>query len=250
MATIKTSFILHKDILAVAIDQLSSDDQLGKLFRAICKYNNGEEYKTGDINVDIVMSFFVKQFEVDEDKYIEKCKKNRENIKKRWSNTNVNDRIRPNDPNTNHTYNDNSIDSISTDIESNTDQSNSSPKEKAEKESPLTTAKVGDIIEVKGCKVVKRSQGKIFKIPDIGEIDSYIREKGYHFSAQSFYDYYSSSSPHPWCKANGEPVSSWKQCCSTFESVFLQQEDRRSINNHSPSTEAHADINSRQYEQF
>lgn len=248
----KDSFILHDKLLDVAFKQLKTDEQLGQLLRAVYSQHKGIDYTPTDPFVSLVLDFFVSQMGIDKERYDAICKKRKEAINKRWSkknttDTNVSSTIQTD---TNVSYNDNSIDSISTDIESNTDQSNSSPKEKAEKESPLTTAKVGDIIEVKGCKVVKRSQGKIFKIPDIGEIDSYIREKGYHFSAQGFYDYYSSSSPHPWCKANGEPVSSWKQCCSTFESVFLRQEGRRSINNHSPSTEAHADINSRQYEQF
>lgn len=53
------------------------------------------------------------------------------------------------------------------------------------------------------------------KHPTLEEVRDHIKAKGYHFSADEFYNYYSSAN---WHKANGQPVRSWKQCCVTWES--------------------------------
>ena len=49
--------------------------------------------------------------------------------------------------------------------------------------------------------------------PTIEEIKAYIEEKNYSFTAEEFYEYYASQK---WKKANGQPVSDWKLCCSTW----------------------------------
>lgn len=46
------------------------------------------------------------------------------------------------------------------------------------------------------------------------EVTDYVREKGYHFDPQHFFDYYEASG---WHFANGKPVKSWRQCCVTWE---------------------------------
>lgn len=53
------------------------------------------------------------------------------------------------------------------------------------------------------------------KHPTLEEVRDHIKAKGYHFSADEFYNYYSSAN---WHKANGQPVRNWKQCCVTWES--------------------------------
>ena len=50
--------------------------------------------------------------------------------------------------------------------------------------------------------------------PTIEEVRSYVRERGYHFDPQHFFDYYSASG---WRMQSGKPVKSWKQCCVTWE---------------------------------
>lgn len=50
--------------------------------------------------------------------------------------------------------------------------------------------------------------------PTIEEVKAYVREKGYHFDPQQFFDYYEASD---WHFRNGKPVRSWKQCCVTWE---------------------------------
>lgn len=60
----------------------------------------------------------------------------------------------------------------------------------------------------------KPRKQKPFVPPTIDEVQAYVKEKGYHFAAKSFFDYYSASD---WHFANGKPVKSWKQCCVTWE---------------------------------
>lgn len=61
----------------------------------------------------------------------------------------------------------------------------------------------------------KRRKSKPFVPPTLEEVQAYVDEKGYHFSAQAFMDYYESSK---WHFKNGKPVKNWKQCCVTWES--------------------------------
>lgn len=61
----------------------------------------------------------------------------------------------------------------------------------------------------------KQRKSKPFVPPTLEEVQSYVAEKHYHFSAKAFMDYYEASN---WHFANGKPVKSWKQCCVTWES--------------------------------
>lgn len=51
--------------------------------------------------------------------------------------------------------------------------------------------------------------------PTREEVRAHVKEKGYHFNADEFFDYYASAN---WHKADGKPVRNWKQCCVTWES--------------------------------
>lgn len=66
----RKSFVLHKDSLDV-LDELT-DEQAGKLFRAIKAYQRGEELELDHIT-KIVFSSFKNQFERDEAKYQKTC---------------------------------------------------------------------------------------------------------------------------------------------------------------------------------
>lgn len=61
----------------------------------------------------------------------------------------------------------------------------------------------------------KPRKAKPFVPPTLEEVEAYCKEKGYTFSAQSFFDYYASSN---WHFSNGKPVKNWKQCCVTWNS--------------------------------
>ena len=75
----KESFIIYKSFWK-PISRLS-DEQLGRLFRAICLYQTGE---TPDVADDIVIAyeFFVNQFNIDERKYEEYIEAQRASGKK------------------------------------------------------------------------------------------------------------------------------------------------------------------------
>ena len=81
--TNRKSFIIHTDSLDI-LDQLT-DEQAGKLFKAISCYQ-----KTGEINqvdqlVKIAITPFINQFKRDEEKYLNIVERNKTNISKRWS---------------------------------------------------------------------------------------------------------------------------------------------------------------------
>ena len=53
-----------------------------------------------------------------------------------------------------------------------------------------------------------------FTPPTVEQVAEYVKEKGYHFDPEHFHDYYSASN---WHLQGGKKISSWKQCCSTWE---------------------------------
>lgn len=57
---------------------------------------------------------------------------------------------------------------------------------------------------------------KIFTPPTIQEVEAFIKEKGYNFSARSFIDYYEADNWHYGTGANRKKVSNWKRCCITW----------------------------------
>lgn len=53
-----------------------------------------------------------------------------------------------------------------------------------------------------------------FKPPTREQVRAYVREKGYHFDPDHFFDYYDASD---WHLQGGKRVTRWKQCCVTWE---------------------------------
>ena len=53
-----------------------------------------------------------------------------------------------------------------------------------------------------------------FVKPTIEQIEAYIKEKGYHFDAEHFWNYYESKG---W-KVGNSPMKNWKAACATWES--------------------------------
>ena len=107
------SFVLHNSYYDPISDL--SDEELGKLFRAIFVYQI-DGIDTADNSIKMAFRFFKNQMDLDRKKYEDKCAKNKENVNKRWnskntkendgnqSQTNEYDRMQSD---TNHTYNDN-----------------------------------------------------------------------------------------------------------------------------------------------
>ena len=82
----KKSFILYADYIK-HIERLS-DDEAGKLFKAIFCYVNNGRLPDLDGMAAMAFSFISNQLDNDLQKYEETCKKRSENIKKRWDKVN------------------------------------------------------------------------------------------------------------------------------------------------------------------
>ena len=72
----KKSFVLHKDSLFI-LDELS-DEQAGRLFKAIKSYHEGNDFKL-EFALHLAFLSFKNQFERDQEKYDQICERNRSN---------------------------------------------------------------------------------------------------------------------------------------------------------------------------
>lgn len=61
----------------------------------------------------------------------------------------------------------------------------------------------------------KEKKDKGFVPPTLDEVAAYIKEKGFHFNAKEFIDYYEADDWHYGKKR--QKVSNWKRCCITWE---------------------------------
>lgn len=125
----KKAFILYNDYIK-HIGKLS-DEEAGKLFKAIFDYVNEGKLPDLDGMAAMAFSFIANQLDTDLQKYEETCKKRSENIKKRWEKANASQKAAENTSDTKDTneYNcifcntndtDNDID-IGIDIENDID---------------------------------------------------------------------------------------------------------------------------------
>lgn len=83
ITTNKKSFIIHNDSLDI-LDELT-DEQAGKLFKAISCYQKTGQISQDDQLVKIAIVPFINQFKRDEEKYLNIVERNKINISKRWS---------------------------------------------------------------------------------------------------------------------------------------------------------------------
>lgn len=75
-------------------------------------------------------------------------------------------------------------------------------------------------IEIDKEKDIEKSKSKnIFTPPTIEDVQGYIKEKGYHFSAEEFVAFYESNG---W-KVGKNPMKSWKAACVTWESNYKKK---------------------------
>ena len=90
----KKIFTLYTDLIKIANGsndhdveiEAMTDEELGKLFRWILEYVN--DYKPSvPKEIKYQVAFIKKQLDADLEKYKEKCKKNSDNVKKRWNTT-------------------------------------------------------------------------------------------------------------------------------------------------------------------
>lgn len=67
---------------------------------------------------------------------------------------------------------------------------------------------------------------KKFKKPTLEELQAYINEKGYHFNAENFINYYDSVG---W-KIGKSPMKDWKAACRTWESKYKNDNNGKCYN--------------------
>ena len=109
----KDGFILYKSFYG-PISTLT-DDQLGRLFRAIFKWQIDGTAQT-ETDIQMAFLFIVNQFRIDNNKYQERCDTNRKNIQSRWERekkcSNEYGRIQSKHANSKHSDNDNEKDDV------------------------------------------------------------------------------------------------------------------------------------------
>ena len=75
---------------------------------------------------------------------------------------------------------------------------------------------------------------KTFKKPSLEEVISYVKEKGYHFDAQSFYEYYEADDWHYNHNGCRQKIKNWKRCCVTWENNWRQSHSQKNENEPEP----------------
>ena len=73
--------------------------------------------------------------------------------------------------------------------------------------------------EKEDTKVSLEKKNKRFVKPTIEEIDAYVKEKGYHIDAESFFNFYESKG---WVVGKS-PMKNWKSACGTWEKTWKEQ---------------------------
>lgn len=69
---------------------------------------------------------------------------------------------------------------------------------------------------------------KRFNKPSLQDVQEYINDKGYHFSAEDFINHYEAVG---W-KVGKSPMKDWKACCRTWESNYLKNpKNKKAIEN-------------------
>ena len=187
-----------------------SDEQAGQLLKAFYDYNNGNEVKLNGLMISIFKQFKV-IFDENEQRYQEKCEKNKKNIEEYWKkkkeeeNTNEYERKRMN---TNININKN----INTNINTNESKyklntNNNININKSERDQSFTPT----------------------ASPTLTEIYNYactldINDKDY---CEKFYNHYESIG---WVNGTGREIKNWKLIFNNWLKKDNKQNDRREIN--------------------
>lgn len=173
----KKGFIVYYDILEQLEDM--TDEQVGKIFRAMLRYEKFAELPIFEGELKVAFKFIKTTLDIEQQKYKDKCAKNKESIEKRWSKGDT-DEYECIEAYTNNTDIDTHID---TDTETNTDKKNIKKK-------------------------------KVFIPPTFQEVKEYAVERNRLDLAQKYFDYFSAGN---WIDSKGNKVKNWKQKFITWE---------------------------------
>ena len=220
MATKKGFLLLNNQI---EIIETLTDEQAGQLLKAFYDYNLGKEIKLNGLMRTVFNNFKV-VFDENEQKYQEKCEKNKQNIENYWkkikeqntneyeciqSNTNVYEKIRTNTMATNININKNINTNTNTNINTNKSKLNNNNINinKSERDQSFTPT----------------------ASPTLAEIYNYacsldINDKDY---CEKFYNHYESIG---WVNGTGREIKNWKLVFNNWLKKDNKQNDRREIN--------------------
>lgn len=210
MASKKGFILLNNQIETI---ETLTDEQAGQLLKAFYYYNTGREVKLKGLMKTVFNNFKV-VFDENEQKYQEKCEKNKQNIENYWkkvkeeqSNTNEYERKRMNTMATNININKN----INTNTNINTNKSklnnNNININKSERDQNFTPT----------------------ASPTLAEIYNYacsldINDKDY---CERFYNHYESIG---WVNGTGREIKNWKLVFNNWLKKDNKQKDGREIN--------------------
>lgn len=175
----RKSFLIHTDSLSI-LGKLT-DEQAGKLFKAISAYNNNAELPEMDFAMQIAFEPFKNQFIRDNEKYVNRCRANSENVKIRWDTNDTNriNRIRNIRTHTKHTDsdNDNECDNVNN-----------------------VTVNANALGATKQKTYIK------FIAPTVDQVSAYAAEIGKSIDADRFVDYYTAKG---WLVGKS-PMKNWQ----------------------------------------
>lgn len=186
----KECFLMYKSFYEPT--KFLSLEHKGLLYTAIMEYQANGTIIDLPADVKMAFNFFLNQFRLDNDKYVEKCNKAKESVSKRWNkedakednNSEVYERIRQN---TKHTDNEN--------------------------DNVLKKDISNDISKEKKLNKPKKTKSE-FIAPTLAEVIEYANERKRPDIAQKFFDYFVAGN---WVDAKGDKVRNWKQKFITWE---------------------------------
>lgn len=202
----RNTVIFYKD-WHEAIKEFSPDERL-KAYDAIMQYAFDDVIPV-DKFIRVATALMRSTIDRDNNKYEEKCERNRRNIMNRWRKrieaedskttdaTPVNEPIRPNTTATDNS-NDNEND--------NGNENDNEP----------TTKVVGDTKKKEKKSIEKKKVADAptrFQKPKVEEVAAYCKERGNYVDAQHFVDFYESKG---W-KVGNSPMKDWKAAVRTWE---------------------------------
>ena len=215
MATKKGFLLLNNQIKII---ETLTDEQAGQLLKAFYDYNLGKEIKLNGLMLTVFSNFKV-VFDENEQKYQEKCEKNKQNIENYWKrvkeqNTNEYDRIQSNTMATNININTNK--NINTNLNTNTN----------------TNTNINLNENNNNININKSERDQSFTptaSPTLAEIYNYacsldINDKDY---CEKFYNHYESIG---WVNGTGREIKNWKLVFNNWLKKDNKQNDRREIN--------------------
>lgn len=191
----KESFILHTDAWDILKD--FSDEQCGRLLKALLCYQREEEIPAMDVATKVAFSFMAAQMDRDNERYDQMVEKRRAAGKRSAearqqvsASVNTSQQVLTS---VNHTDTD-----TVTDTDTDTDTVTVFHKGvKGGAKAPTNTRKKADV----------------FKKPTIQDVQSYCEERQNDIDAESFWDYYEANG---W-KVGRSPMKDWKAAVRTWE---------------------------------